>query len=396
MKAGCRCINCITPPHVLKRLLESKSEDVRRAALSTMMSTAFLRGRRDAYAGLAFPTAAPGTGRRSIFDCRGSDSLASAQLIRSEGGPPSKDSSVNRAFDGFGEVRKFFLDVLGRNSINGHGSSLQGFVHRGFHYNNAFWDGHVMVFGDGDGIIFTDFTKSLDVIAHELTHGVTEFTANLEYHNQPGALNESISDVFGSVIKQWSLGQKSSEADWLVGTEIFTPQINADALRSLKAPGTAYDNESLGKDPQPAHIDDFVHLPDTAEDDWGGVHINSGIPNKAFYLVAVGLGGNSWEAPAHIWYESLKASNESTNFQEFANTTFQKAGIHGNAAQKVVREAWREVGIRIVENPSAGSEHPAAAASSKSFAAMTRQLEALAAQIEALSKDVKQLQTQKD
>src|SRR6185369_4573404 len=103
-------------------------------------------------------------------------------------------------------------------------------------------------FGDGDGEIFTDFTASLDVIAHELTHGVTEYTANLEYHNQSGALNESISDAFGSMVKQWALHQDVHTADWLIGAEVFSPGVAADALRSMKAPGTAYDNPMFGRD----------------------------------------------------------------------------------------------------------------------------------------------------
>ena len=196
-----------------------------------------------------------------------------------------------------GALVEFYRTVFDRNSIDDRGMRLDGFVHRGVRFNNAFWDGQEMVFGDGDGVIFTDFTKSLDVIAHELTHGVTEFTANLDYHNQSGALNESMSDVFGSLVKQWSLDQTADVADWLIGAEVFTPGVQADALRSMKAPGTAYDNEVLGKDPQPDHMDRFVVLPDTDEGDNGGVHINSGIPNKAFQLTAVGIGGFAWEAP---------------------------------------------------------------------------------------------------
>ena len=126
--------------------------------------------------------------------------------------------------------------------------------------------------------LFTSFTQSLDVIGHELTHGVTEFTAGLEYHNQSGALNESISDVFGSLVKQWTLHQDANSADWLIGAEVFTPANAGDALRSLKAPGTAYDNPLFGKDPQPAHMGEFQNLPDTRAGDNGGVHVNSGHP----------------------------------------------------------------------------------------------------------------------
>jgi len=331
---------------MLRKLLESADSEIRESALNTLVSTARLRGERTVLAG--FATASRGDGRLTIFDCEQGTVLSAATVARSEDGLLSKDDSVNRAFDGLGAARDFFQQVLDRNSIDGRGMGLDGYVHRGVDYNNAFWDGRQMVFGDGDERLFTDFTKSVDIIAHELTHGVIDFTAGLEYHNQSGALNESISDVFGSLVKQWSLKQTAADADWLIGAEVFTPGLGADALRSMKAPGHAYDSPIFGEDPQPDHISKFVHLPDT--DDDGGVHINSGIPNKAFYLTAMGIEGFAWEAPGHIWYEALKASNPKTQFQEFADTTYEKAGdLYGTNSreQQAVLTAWAEVGIRI-------------------------------------------------
>jgi Zn-dependent metalloprotease len=354
----CR-LNCITPPFLLRRLLESDDARVREAALNTLVASSRLRGLRESRAGL-LATTTPTEGRRSIFDARHRTTVTGAILKRSEGAPKSSDVSVNQAYDGLGATRDFYRDVLQRDSIDGRGMSLNGYVHRGRNFNNAFWDGKEMVFGDGDGVLFTDFTASLDVIGHELTHGVTEFTAGLEYHDQPGALNEHISDTFGSVVKQWSLKQTADEADWLIGAEVFTPGVQGDALRSMKAPGTAYDNPQMGKDPQPATMADYQHLPNTPEGDDGGVHINSGIPNKAFYLVASGIGGNSWEAPAHIWYESLKASTATTDFQAFADTTVLQAGRLygvGGAQQQAVQAAWAGVGITV----AAAATAPAAA-----------------------------------
>src|SRR5204862_4432936 len=129
----------------------------------------------------------------------------------------------------------------------------------------------------------------------------------------------------GSLVKQWFLKQKAADADWLMGAEIFTPSIKGDALRSLKEPGKAYDNPLFGKDPQPDHMSKFVHMPDDENNDNGGVHYNSGIPNKAFYLAAMEVGGFAWEAPGLIWYESLKDSTELTDFEEFADTTLTQA-----------------------------------------------------------------------
>src|SRR5260221_5820443 len=287
-----RSINCITPPHILKRLLDNDNKKIRDAALNTLLSTAQLRGERNVR-GSAF-IAPHGPSRRSIFDCKHNVVLPTAKLKRAEGDSATKDDSVNRAYDGFGATRDFYKTLFNRDSIDDKGMDLNGYVHRGKNYNNAFWDGQEMVFGDGDGEIFTDFTASLDVIGHELTHGVTEYTANLEYHNQSGALNESISDVFGSLVKQWKLKQSADKADWLIGAEVFTPALAGDALRSMKAPGTAYDNDAFGKDPQPDHMKNYQDLPDTDDGDNGGVHINSGIPNKAFFLAATGIGGNAW------------------------------------------------------------------------------------------------------
>jgi Zn-dependent metalloprotease len=227
-----RALNCIVPPHILAKLLENDDPAIREAAMRTVLTTTRLRGEREVRASL-LGRSAPAQGRRTVLDCRHGTFLPSAVLARSEDGPESDDDSVNRAFDGFGTTRQFYLDVLGRNSIDDRGMRLDGYVHRGVDYNNAFWDGQEMVFGDGDGRIFTDFTKSLDVISHELTHGVTEHTAGFEYHNQSGALNESMSDVMGSLVKQWSLQERADQADWLIGPEVFTPGIEADALRGV-------------------------------------------------------------------------------------------------------------------------------------------------------------------
>jgi Zn-dependent metalloprotease len=393
---SCRCLNCITPPYLLKKLLESSDGNIRDAALNTLLATAQLRGERSIRGSMASLTASGG-GRRTVFDCRNGVNLAAAIFARSENSEGSGDESVNLAFDGLGTTRDFYQQVFDRDSIDNRGMRLNAYVHRGNNYNNAFWDGQEMVFGDGDNRIFTDFTKSLDVIAHELTHGVTEFTAQLEYHFQSGALNESISDVFGSLVKQWSLDQSVEEADWLIGSEIFTPNIEADALRSLKAPGTAFNNNLFGKDPQPDRMSKFVVLPDTEDGDWGGVHINSGIPNKAFYLTAMTIGGFAWEDAGQIWYESLLASNKNTQFQDFADTTYIQAGqMYGtrSSQQQAVTEAWKEVGIRIgvssANNRGSNRGRRSSGGSSEgdSLAALTNQIEALAAQVKILSKDV--------
>jgi Zn-dependent metalloprotease len=203
--------------------------------------------------------------------------------------------------------------------------------------------------------------------------------------------------VFGSLVKQWSLSQSADQADWLIGADVFSPGIQGDALRSLKSPGNAYNDPIIGRDPQPGHMDNFVQLPDTEEGDWGGVHINSGIPNHAFFLVATSLGGHAWEGAGHIWYEALKASGQLTEFQEFADRTYDFAGrLYGTASaqQQAVRAAWREVGIRIsgfmpANLPSAGAGQGAKETDTQ--AVLLKQVAALAKEVQILSNEVAQL-----
>jgi Zn-dependent metalloprotease len=221
-------------------------------------------------------------------------------------------------------------------------------VHYGDRYNNAFWNSRQMVFGDGDGQLFNRFTIAVDVIGHELTHGVTEDEARLVYMFQAGALNESISDVFGSLIKQKLLNQTAQQADWLIGEGLFTAAVNGQALRSMKAPGTAYADPVLGKDPQPDHMTRYVNT----YNDNGGVHINSGIPNKAFQLTAAALGGYAWERAGRIWYETLRDSalRQNTGFKRFAKLTLSTAGRlygQGSVEQEIVADAWATVGLSV-------------------------------------------------
>jgi Zn-dependent metalloprotease len=200
-----------------------------------------------------------------------------------------------------------------------------------------------------------------------------------------------MSDVFGILVKQWVNGQTADQSDWLIGPEIFTPGVGGDALRSMKAPGTAYDSPDLGQDPQPGHMDDFVQLPDTDDGDWGGVHINSGIPNRAFHLAATAIGGYAWEKAGHVWYEALRASSFNTRFQEFADTTHVKAGLlhgAGSFVQQAIGEAWAQVGIRVSGPVTVAGALPEAAFAAGDAAAG---LAALTAKIDALAGEVKSL-----
>jgi Zn-dependent metalloprotease len=227
-----------------------------------------------------------------------------------------------------------------------------------------------MVYGDGDGQFFNRFTISIDVIGHELTHGVTQNEAQLVYQGPAGALNESMSDVFGSLIKQWVKNQTADKADWLIGQGLFTKDVQGIALRSMSNPGTAYDDPTIGKDPQPAHMKDYVQ---TTSDN-GGVHINSGIPNRAFYLAATNIGGFAWQKAGLIWYRTLTGRLSPTaDFQAAADATVQVAGaLFGDRSdeQKAVIDAWGTVGIPpATGNPTALMAPPKSAKKAKPTAA---------------------------
>jgi hypothetical protein len=271
------------------------------------------------------------------------------QKVRSEGWPTSGDAETDEAYAGLGATYNLYWQVYQRNSIDNQGSHMNGTVHFGYAYDNAFWDGQRMNFGDGDGVTFNRFTVSIDIMGHELTHGVTQNESNLIYWGETGALNEHISDVFGSLVKQYQLQQDAQSADWLIGAGLFTAAVNGVAIRSLKAPGTAYNDPALGgQDPQPANMKDYVQ---TFQDN-GGVHINSGIPNHAFYLAATALGGNSWDRVGLIWYKACVSSlmRETTKFQAFAQLTIQIAnqlfGL-GGAEANAVANGWNAVGISV-------------------------------------------------
>ncbi len=341
-------IQCIVPPHMLRELASRGKDAVRASAFRTFSLSAQHRGERKIAGFIAFAVQ-PSTGekRRTVYDA-GSQQQTPGKLVRGEGDPPSAtDPAVNEAYDGAGATYDFYQSVFNRNSIDNRGMRLDSSVHYGDNFDNALWNGSQMVYGDGDGEIFGRFTVAVDVIGHELTHGVTQFEAGLEYQGQPGAINESISDVFGSLVKQKLNNQSAAQADWLIGVGLFKPGVQAQAVRSMKAPGTAYDDPNLGEDPQPAHMKDFVQT----SDDNGGVHINSGIPNHAFYLAATALGGNAWEKAGLIWYRTLpRLGSVQADFQLFANVTFAVAGeLYGVGGQEqtAVRNAWDQVGIPI-------------------------------------------------
>jgi Zn-dependent metalloprotease len=348
---------CIVPPHLLShlaRLVDIRLRRLAEAALETLVVSERMRGERSAIGAIAPLAATPaGVKRRTIYDAENGASFP-GRIVRGEGAPASSDPSVNEAYDGLGATYDLFFHQYQRNSIDGRGMRLDATVHYRSGFNNAFWNGRQMIFGDGDGIIFRRFTRCVEVIGHELTHGVTQYEAGLVYDAQSGALNEHVSDVFGSLVKQYAMKQTARKADWLIGAGLFANAVKGRALRSLKEPGSAYDDPRLGKDPQPGHMRDYVET----EDDNGGVHINSGIPNRAFYLVATRFGGHAWRKAGRIWYLALTdLLKERSQFSDAAQATTFLAGKElGTDAANLVRGSWNDVGITVAARPASRRE----------------------------------------
>jgi Zn-dependent metalloprotease len=331
------------PPYVLRELSDSTT-----GAEETLVVDSQLRANRS-------NEAAPvNTGDAWIVHNAHNTNRLPGDVARKAGDPAVGDAAVDEAADGI-VATLALCDDLGRDSYDDAGATVSLTVHYGRNYDNAMWDGTQLVFGDGDGVVFDRFTKAIDVMSHEFGHAVTENTNGLVYQDQPGALNESLSDVFAACVKQRVLGQTAATADWLIGEGIFKPGINARALRDMAAPGTAYDDPKLGKDPQVGHMDDYVQT----SDDNGGVHLNSGIPNKAFQLAAVAVGGTTWEGAGRIWWQAWTtgATGPTTDFAGFARACVEAAGEQQDAVEK----AWSDVGV-LTAGGTGGAAAPAAPA----------------------------------
>ncbi len=339
----------IIPPYMIDKLLDSKDAKIQKIAIRTLKLDSFirtdrlavgtdLRAKRDAKRDAGKAPAKQKA--REVYNAENQERLP-GKLVRKEGKPATQDVAIDEAYDYLGATYDCYKEKCGRNSIDNYGMKLIATVHFGEKYANAFWNGSQMVFGDGDGQVFGRLTLDLDVIGHELAHGVTEFESGLIYQYQSGALNESYSDVFGIMIKQFYQKLTVEQSDWLIGTNCILGE--QYALRSMKAPGTAYkDHPVLGSDPQPGTMDTYKKL--EPWEDNGGVHINSGIPNYAFYVTAMEIGGYAWEKAGKIWYQALPKLKRDATFADGAKVTIQVAGeLFGedSAEKAAVTKGWK-------------------------------------------------------
>lgn len=280
-----------------------------------------------------------GKRNRDTYDCEHKTDLPGKKIL-SEGSQLSTDLVINAAHVNSANVFAFYQSLFNRTSLDGKGMVISSSAHYGKNYNNAFWNGSEMVYGDGDGTFFRELTRGLDVCAHEMSHAVTQFTCNLVYYAQPGALNESFSDMMGVACKHWvNKDFDPVKANWLLGDEIVGTDFPGKAIRSFK-------NEQAYKgDTQPKHMKNYKW---TFQDSFG-VHSNSGIPNHWFYNLCLILNRPSYDRPAQIVYKAhTEYVGSMTGFKDYAKATYKAAQeLYGAVEAKAVKDAWTVVGINI-------------------------------------------------
>lgn len=368
-KPSCKCY--IIPPHLQQNIQTFREQDeefrhLRRATYATPHtltwhwphehhSTEEEEGQSTEVVQKFDPTPFMKKIVRMVYDSQHRERLPGKFVISSQGVPgvsgykekgSTHDATVNQALDNALNVFLFYLKQYEYNSIDGKGMPIVSCVHYGKNYENAFWDGTEMVYGDGSDL-FRAFVYFLDVVGHELSHGVTG--NRLIYEGEAGALNEHFSDVMGYLVYMYTHRLDVNHANWLLADGILHVGNKSYPLRSFKAPGTAYDIPELGKDPQPAKYGDLYK----GSEDNGGVHINSGIPNHAFYLFATEVGGNAWDKAGLIWFTTMMtphAFKSNASMKDFANATIKVADKlfpQDQVVQTAIRRAWKEVEVLL-------------------------------------------------
>jgi Zn-dependent metalloprotease len=341
------CTCCIVPKEVLDRLSHDKTltQEQRKAMVDTARVSDALRNVRvqaglltnvsqSIGAHLATLAAAP---KVTVYDCKQTQTLPGTPVPKPKA---STDATCKRAFNETTKVARFYKQVFKRNSIDNAGMTMMSSVHYGVKFNNAMWNGTQMVYGDGDSKIFVDFTKGNDVIGHELTHGVTQHSLQLGYSDDAGGLNESVSDCFGSMFRQWEASQTVGAADWLIGKDIMGSVAKAKGYTCLRNMANPADKKALA--PQPTKYSQITPGMDP--------HYSSGPPNLAFCVACQTAGGKSWETVGQVWYAVLTSSgpHPTMKMKDFANRTRQVAGqMFGTkpAVGVAIDKGWKSVGL---------------------------------------------------
>jgi Zn-dependent metalloprotease len=339
-----RCICQMVPNHVLKRLSRDRTlpPEQRKKFTDTMKIDAELRQLRNQASKVTrvAHAIAPAAARKAaavpaitVFNCNNTPGLPGVHMAAG-----SPDRIGKRVLTATTSVAKFYSQVFGRNSVDGAGMTLISSIHFGVGYNNAVWNGTQMIYGDGDGSIFIDFSKANDVIGHELTHGVTQHSLALLHVDEAGGLNESLSDCFGSMFRQWEAKETVDQADWLLGKDVMGPAAIKKGYKCMRDMANPAAKHCMS--PQPVKFSQYKDGMDQ--------HVSSGIPNHAFYTVAKAVGGHSWEKVGQIWYKAMTGFGQSPamKMKAFADRTRAVAAqlFPGDVAD-AVNAGWKKVGL---------------------------------------------------
>lgn len=283
--------------------------------------------------------------RRTVDDAAGRCELP-GDVARREGDAPVGDAEVDSAYASLGRTWTFFFQVLGRNSLDGLGAALDLTVRFGGTAPAALWDGSRVVVGDGDDALLPGLALADDVVGHLVSQGVIQHAAGLRAEGEAGALAIALSDVFAVLAGQYAAGTDAAAANWLVGAGLLPGLGPGAAVRSLRAPGTAYASERLGTDDQVASMTQWRAL--QAGSGSAAAHAGAGLPASAFCLAATALGGPAWDRAGRVWYDALTSGLPvDCSFAAFAAATREAAMRRFGAGDvhQAVDTAWAAVGL---------------------------------------------------
>ena len=332
---------CIIPDDVLKKIKDKhtleNSEAIRDFRASVVLKKAS-----------KVPVPGDHDEVRILYDAHNSLVLNEdeANIIEVDYEQEHKNTGSSVELEMFDKTYDFFRQKLGMESYDNRDSIWKIFQHFGKQYNNAFWNGKVFVFGDADKVFFETFWIQ-DICTHEAMHAVTGYVTQLQYVGQSGALNEHISDVIAICLVNFL--QQVGQWKWVIGEGVWTKNIKGKGLRTFTLE-PAYDDPIIGRDGQPKHMKDYANLPNDKKHDMGGVHINSGILNHAFYSFVYRSGKKPFEEPLNIWWKAVQRTKAFDDFAAFAYNTIEASIYYGDTQLlEHLQAAWFDVGINPKE-----------------------------------------------
>jgi Zn-dependent metalloprotease len=326
-------MNCfIIPDHLLKHLKDHHSVRINKLLRKTKFKNMII-AKLDGLA-KSFNLS------RKTYTCENGTTLPGTLVLSENTTGDKVDAAASQAHARAGNAWLFYKTIFGRDSLDDAGLTIVSSVHYDKNYNNCFWQGHQICYGDGDGKFFSHFVEDQTVISHELHHAVTQFFTpkGLAYIWQSGAINESLSDIFGVTCRQWLEKMEDPKtANWLVGDSCKGSEFPGKALRSMVPNDKAYSGDN-----QPSHMKDIKY----GLDDNMKVHTNSKIGNVVFYRMCQNMDVPSWDKPIKIVYNAMPKLGRYCSYKSFGKAlTDSAAELYGAAEVDAVKKALKDTGL---------------------------------------------------